>query len=328
VGNRLFLGKTPTWNPLKESRMSNADIRVKTRVMVILVTLLCTPQVISANDSKALSTRTLRSMCRAYMVYGKYDKARILAEKAAVEARTQNVETGEQALCLIDLGTVYSYEDMLEDAAKAFGDGIVLQKKALSDQHPYVAHTLRMLSDVYRRQNRLEEAEATLQEAVSIMLKHTRTDSQEMVPYMIGSAQIAAASDRFEESRNIYEAAQRMAMASYGPNHLYTAQIIQGYAEVALTCRDFQNAQDQIARSIQIQERILGKNSQLLIAGWLAGARINRVCGALGESESYLQKAISVAQQCKNIVTIARVYEKAGAIRSEGIYTASLQSRL
>ena len=308
--------------------MSKASIKLNLSAAIILALLLLTSGPVWAKPSKMLSTRTLRSMCRAYMAYGQYDKARVLAEKAAVQARLGGATIGEQAMCLIDLGTVYGYENMLEDAAISLIEGVVLQKQALSGQHPYVAHTLRMLSDVYRRQNRLDEAETTLQEAFSIMLSHTNMQSQEMVPFLIGSAQLAVASGQFEESRNLYETAQQVALNSYGSNHLYTAQIMQGSAEVALACGDLQSARNQVTRSIQLQERILGKNSQLLIAGWLAVAHIERACGALGESEVYLQKAIAAARQGNNIVTIARVYERVGAIRSEGVYTASLGSQL
>jgi len=265
-------------------------------------------------------------MCRAYLAYGQYDKAKALAEAAAVQAQRQGTEIGEQALCLIDLATVYSYENMLEDAAKTFGQGVGLQKQALSDRHPYVAHTLRMLSDVYRRQHRLEDAEAALGEAFSIMLSHTQMQSQEMTPFLIESAQLAAAAGRFEESRKTYETAQQMALASYGPNHLYTAQIMQGAAEAALACGDLQEARDQMERSIELQERFFGKSSQMLNGGWLIRAHIERVCGAFGESEVYLQKAITAAQQCRNVVTMARVYEQVDAIRNEGVYTASAQS--
>lgn len=275
-----------------------------------------------------MSTRTLRTMCRAYLAYGQYGKARTLAEAAVAQAQRDAVEIGEQALCLIDLGTVYSYEHMLEDAAARLGEGVVLQQQALGEQHPYTAHTLRMLSDVYRRQGNLEAAEARLGEAFSVMLSHTQIQSREMTPFIIASAQLAAAAGRFEESLKTYETARQMLLVTYGPDHLYTAQTLQGAAEAALGCGALEEAREQIDRSLQLQEHFYGEQSQKLIAGWLVRARIERACGALGDSEAYLQKAIAAARQGNNVITLARVHEQVGAIRSEGVYTASIQSSI
>ena len=165
-------------------------------------------------------------------------------------------------------------------------------------------------------------------EAFSVMLAQTHIQSREMSPFLIESAKLAAAAGRFKESRKTFQTAQQMILVSYGGDHLYTAQAMQGAAEAAMACGDFQDAREQIARSIQLQERFFGDRSQLLIAGWLVRARIERACGASGESEAYLKKAIAAAQQNRNVVTLARVHEQAGAIRAEGIYTASVQSSL
>lgn len=311
--------------------MTNKSILI--RLWAIILCLIVIIQgtsygTLKEQRGRSLSTRTLRTMCRAYLAYGQYDKARTLAETAALQAQRDGVEISEQALCLIDLATVYSYENMLEDAAARFEQGLALQKTALGRQHPYTAHTLRMLSDVYRRQDKLKAAEAALGEAFSVMLGHTRLQSREMTPFIIASAQLAAAAGRFEESRKTYDTAQQMLLTTYGPDHLYTAQLMQGAAETALACGDIQDAREQIDRSMQLQKRFFGEQSQMLIAGWLVQARIERAYGALGESEATLQKAITAARQNNNVVTLARVYEQVGAIRGEGVYTAAIQSSL
>jgi tetratricopeptide (TPR) repeat protein len=316
----------------KESTMANKYDLFRRRAALIFVGLLLHTGTILAvsgySAERSLSTRTLRTMCRAYLAYGQYDKASVLAETAVTRVRREGAEIGEQALCFIDLGTVYSGQDRLEDAATMLAEGVFLQKQALGDQHPYTAHTLRMLSDVYRRQGRLDAAEASLGEAFSVMLAQTHIQSREMSPFLIESAKLAAAAGRFEESRKTFETAQQMILVSYGGEHLYTAQAMQGAAEAALACGEFQDAREQIGRSIRLQERFFGDRPQMLIAGWLVAARIERACGALGESEAYLRKAIAAAQQGRNVITLSRVHEQAGAIRAEGVFTASATSTL
>ncbi len=281
---------------------------------------------IEQRSGRGLSTRALRTMARAYMAYGRYDQARPLAEQAAMEAVFRDADIGEQAMCLIDLATVYSHKNMLEDAEALFDKGLSLQKEAIGRQHPYTAHTLRMLSDVYRRQNKLDAAEDALGEAFSVMLAHTKIQSREMTPFLIAAAQLAYSAGRFEHALKTYQTAEQMALVSYGPDHLYTAQVMQGTAQAAMACGDLDAARDQMAYSLQLQERFFGRDSAMLIDGWLTQARIERADGAPGKSEVYLQKAIAAAQLGRNVVTLARVYEQVNAIRRDAIYTARAES--
>lgn len=290
---------------------------------MLMLAFLLTGTAAGAIYGQHLSTNTLRTMCRAYLAYGQYDKAQVLAEKAAVQSQKGQVERGEQALCLIDLGTVYSYQEMLDDAAVMLAEGVKLQQQALGTDHPYTAHTLRMLSDVYRRQGDLTAAEDTLGQAFSVMLANTSIQSREMTPYWIAAAQLSAAQGRYEVSRMTFQVAEQMAQVSYGTTHLYTAQVMQGAAEAAMACGNLQDAHHQIEQSVQIQERFFANNPAMLIGGWLSKARIVRACGAMGESEVYLQKAVAAAQQGRNVVAVARVYEQVNAIRAEAVYTAS-----
>jgi len=303
-------------------RHTNGTIRLHTAIYLIGLLILFGS--VGSAATQTLSTRTLRTMSRAYLAYGQYEKARVQAERAAAQARRGNAEIGEQALCLIDLATVYGYQNMLDDAAAEFEAGVELQKAALGETHPYTAHTLRMLGDVYRRQDKLEAAEAALGEAFSVMLKHTRLQSREMTPFIIASAQLAAAAGRYDQARQTYDTAQQMLLVTYGTDHLYTAQVMQGMAEVLLACGDLQEAREQIDQSMQLQQRFYGDGSQQMIAGWLVQARIERACGAIGASETLLHKAIAAARQGNNVVTLARIHEEVGAIRREGVYTASL----
>jgi len=276
-------------------------------------------------DGQTLSTKTLRTMARAYMAYGQYDKAQALAEKAAIQSQKGQVELGEQALCLIDLGTVYSYQDMLDDAAVMLAEGVRLQQQAIGADHPYTAHTLRMLSDVYRRQGNLSAAEDALGQAFAVMLADTSIQSRQMTPFLMAAAQLCAAQGRYEAACMTFQVAEQMAIAAYGATHLYTAQVMQGAAEAAMACGNLDYAQEQIERSVQIQERYWSNNPAMLIGGWLSKARISRACGALGESELYLRKAIAAAQQGRNVVALAGVYKQVNAIRAETLYTAAVQ---
>ena len=85
-----------------------------------------------------------------------------------------------------------------------FRSGVQLQKKALFDDHPYVAQTYRMLSDVQRRAGDLDKAEQSLAQAVSIMLNHCDIESKEMSPFILESAKLYAAKGDFEKAQADY----------------------------------------------------------------------------------------------------------------------------
>jgi tetratricopeptide (TPR) repeat protein len=182
-------------------------------------------------------------MARAYMAFGKYEKAHVLAERALAQAKQKKTEDGEMALCLIDLGTVYGYEGLFSQAAAKFEAGVELQKKALFETHPYVAHTLRMLSDIYRRQDNLQQAEEVLRmlsdiyrrqdnlqqaeevlsEAVTIMLDNCDLHSKEMAPFILESAKLQFAKGYSEQALTNYRIALDIYEQDYGSQHLMTA---------------------------------------------------------------------------------------------------------
>ena len=164
-------------------------MKLKTVIIVLLLGVLVAPVYASRRD-RQMSTKTLRSMARAYMAFGKYEKAHSFASLALQQSRLQETDAGEMALCLIDMGTVCGYEGLLTQARRRLEEGVIFQKKALFDDHPYVAHTLRMLSDIHLRQGDLEQAEAVLSQAVSIMLSHCDLQSKEMAPFILESANL------------------------------------------------------------------------------------------------------------------------------------------
>ena len=273
---------------------------------------------------KELSTKTLRSMARAYMAFGKYEKAHVLAERALAQAKREKTEDGEKALCLIDLGTVYGYEGLLSQAAEKLEEGVELQKKALFDTHPYVAHTLRMLSDIYRRQDNLEQAEAVLSQAVRIMLDNCDMHSKEMAPFILESAKLQFAKGQTEDALANYRTALDIYEQSYGSQHLMTANVLEDMAILYMAQKDTEQAGQLMSASLAIKSKIFGRYHSGLIDSWLTMARICKYQGRPERCEYYLAKSTETASGSRNAITMARVYEQANQIRKEGIVALAM----
>jgi tetratricopeptide (TPR) repeat protein len=263
-------------------------------------------------------------MARVYMAYGNYDKAQAASQLALAQAEAGHIGGEELAMCLIDMGTVYSYQDMLEESTQMLSLGVQLQKKAVGS-HPYVAYTLQMLCDVYRRQGQFKQAQKTLDEAMAIMAAcHNQQDSQ-MLSFRASQAKLMTAQGQAAAANVLYADILDKTIESYGPSHLQTATILAGFAEVQLLEGKTDLALGKINRAIEIQEIYFGRDHQMLIPSWLTKARICRAAGNTAEAETWLTKAIATTQLQNNVVALARVYEKVNAIRNNGVYVATAQ---
>jgi tetratricopeptide (TPR) repeat protein len=255
------------------------------------------------------------------MAYGNYDKAQAVAQTALAGAEKDNIGGEELAMCLIDLGTVYSCQDMLEESENLLNKGVGLQKQAVGN-HPYVAYTLQMLCDVYRRQGQFGRAQDTLDDALSIMAAFHRQQDREMLSFRASRAKLMTAQGKVTQADTLYAQILDKTLSSYGPAHLQTAAILSGYAEVELLEGKIDSAQKRIDQALQIQEMHFGPSHHNLIPAWLTKAQICRAAGNNAQAETWLNKAIRVTQSQHNIVALARIHEKANAIRSDGAYVA------
>lgn len=273
---------------------------------------------------KQMSTKTLRSMARAYMAFGKYEKAHTLAAKALQQGRSQATDTGEMALCLIDMGTVCSYEGLLTQARQRLEEGVELQKEALFDDHPYVAHTLRMLSDVCLRQGDLVQAETVLSQAVGIMLNHCDLRSKEMAPFILESANLQFGKGDLEEANDNYLAALDIYEQSYGSQHLMTANVLEKMAQLQIVRNDTEEAGRLMSESLKVKTRIYGRFHPQLIDSWLAMARLYKQQGQTERCEYYLAKSTETVSNTRNAVTMAQVYEQVNQIRKQGLVASAI----
>lgn len=292
--------------------------------VIVILSFLFVSSAYSKISEKQLSTKTLRSMSRAYMAFGKYEKAHVLAERALQQAKSRQTETGEMALCLIDMGTVCSYQGLLSQSRVFLERGVDLQKQALFDSHPYVAQTLRMLSSVCRRQGDLARAEEVLAQAVQIMLEHCNLESKEMAPFILESAILQCELGHLEQAQMNYQKALDIYEQHYGARHLMTANVLEKMAQMSLVQRKTEQANEYMTQSLKIKNAILGRYHPMLIDSWLEMARICKQQGQFERCEYYLAKSTETASQSRNAITMARVYEQVNQIRKQTLVAAAL----
>jgi tetratricopeptide (TPR) repeat protein len=188
------------------------------------------PEIASADT--AGSCTSLRSMARIYMASGRYGKAQPLLERALQMARQESIPDSETCGCMLDLAYLYNNQNRLTAAETMCRSGLALQQKAFPQNHPYIAHTLRILSEIYRRQGRYQEAADALEQAITIVRDVSRGDDRELAPFKVDMARLLLARGDLVHAESYFKEAIEVIEDNYGPEHLYTTKVLASMAEL------------------------------------------------------------------------------------------------
>lgn len=271
---------------------------------------------------KSPSCRTLRTMARVYMAYGEYTKAQPLAERALTLAKRNGEDDSELAMCLIDLATLYKNQNKLFDAEKMCKLGLELQKKALYENHPYVAYTFRTLGAIYQEQGKYGQAGSALDEAMTIMLdSHTENDKA-LVPFWVDIAGLLVEKRDFKEAESYYQRAMTLINSSYGPDHLYTANVLGSVARLYTLQGRYDEAEELIDRTVATQEKIYGPDNHLIAGSWLTKARVCLAKGNYVSSEKLIEKALSSVRKTGNTAIFTKLEQRVEEIRASSQTTS------
>ncbi len=271
---------------------------------------------------KSFPCKTLRSMARVYMAYGEYAKAQPLAELALTLAKRKGACDSELAMCRIDLATLYKNQNKLLDAEKMCELGLKLQERALYKNHPYIAHTLRTLGSIYQEQGRYRKARSALDKAMAVMLdSHTENDKA-LVPFWVDIAGLLVAKRDFKEAEGYYQRAMTLINNSYGPDHLYTANVLGSVARLYTLQGRYDEAEELIDRTVATQEKIYGPDNHLIAPSWLTKARVCQAKGNYVRSEKLIEKALSAVRKTGNKAIYAKLERRVEEIRASSQTTS------
>jgi len=303
----------------KETKRSSLESKTRFLVLAFSCLALLTGSVAGAEPQQAKkspSCRTLRTMARVYMAYGEYTKAQPLAERALAMAERNCVDDSELAMCLIDLATLYKNQNKLFDAEKMCKLGLELQKKALYKNHPYVAYTFRILGAIYQEQGEYGKAGSALDEAMAIMLdSHTENDKA-LVPFWVDIAGLLVEKRDFKEAESYYQRAMTLINCSYGPDHLYTANVLGSVARLYTLQGRYDEAEELIDRTVATQEKIYGPDNHLIAGSWLTKARVCIAKGNYDGSEKLIEKALSSVRKTGNTAIFTKLEQRVEEIRA------------
>jgi tetratricopeptide (TPR) repeat protein len=241
---------------------------------------------------RAYSCGSLRSMARVYMASGGYEKAQPFLVKALNLARETNASDSEMSACMLDLAYLYKNQGRLVEAETICLSGLELQEKAYSQSHPYVAYTLRILSEIYRMQARYSEAVNTLERALTIVRGYSLEDDQELAPFKVDMARLLAAQGDYIKAESYFSEAMVSIEKNYGPNHLYTTKVLCSMAALYVFQERYADAEELVSRVLPIQQRIYGPDHHFLVPVWLIKSSIYEAEGDFVNTKALLDKSL------------------------------------
>ena len=262
-------------------------------------------------------------MARIRIAYGNYDQAQPLLERALTLANKPNTDEYELAMCLIDAAYLYKKQDKLASAEKMCEQGLELQQKVLYKNHPYIAHTLRILSSIYREQEKFVQAESALDKATDIMRSCHAEDEYTMVLLEVDRAKLLFAQGNLMKAESHYSHSLSI-INKQNPEHLYKASVLEDMADLYILQGKYGEAEPMIDEAISMKTKVYGADHHFLVSALFVKAGIERVKGNYGMSEEFIGRALSAVEKTNNITKIIKSQLYAEDIRTNKILTQRL----
>ena len=103
---------------------------------------------------------------------------------------------------------------------------------------------------------------------------------------------------------------------SYGPDHLYTANVLGSIAKLYTLQGRYDEAEELIDRTIAKQESIYGPDHHLVAPSWLTKARICYAKGNYTSSEKLFEKTLASVRKSGNTGLFTKLEQRIEEIRT------------
>ncbi|MHC4143291.1 MAG: tetratricopeptide repeat protein [Planctomycetota bacterium] len=283
-------------------------LTIRSNAPSILLLWFCSLFLLSARTDAAPATpipakaetrscSSLRSIARVYMASGSFEKAQPFLESAIDLAKRTDAPDSEMCACVLDLAYLHKNRGKLAEALKMCLLGLELQEKVHSPNHPYVAYTLRILSQIYREQARYREAVSSLDRALTIMRGAGSEQSRDVAPFKVDMARLLVIQGDFTRAESYFASAMAVIEKSYGPDHLYTTKVLTSMAKLYVLQGRYAQAEELMSRAIPVQEGVYGSNHHFLVPARLVMSRIYQAKGDLADAKALLEESLGAAKK-------------------------------
>ena len=120
----------------------------------------------------------------------------------------------------------------------------------------------------------------------------------------------------FEQAERYYDKAMVLINNSYGPDHLYTANVLSSIAKLYTFQRKYTKAEELINRAVAIQEKVYGSDHHFLASSWLTKAKICQAKRDYSQAENLISKALVAVEKTGNTAAFEKLKQRVEEIRA------------
>ena len=195
------------------------------------------------------------------------------------------------AFLAINLGLGLTSVHKFSEAASYFERALTLQIELLGPDAPDLNYVLSGIGDLAIDQRRCSDAEQSYRRALQLLGPTDAADSPAALQPLIGLARAAACRDDFPAARKGFERALALAVKSFGPDELRTAEVLDRHGDMLLRAGEPDAAMAQYRRSLEIRKTRLPANAPILAESQRRIAELHRRAGRYPEAAALLAQA-------------------------------------
>ena len=152
---------------------------------------------------------------------------------------------------------------------------------------------------------------------MAIMLESHTENDKALAPFWVDIASVLVAKGDYKEAESYYKKAMTLINSSYGPDHLYTANVLGNVAKLYSLQGRLVEAEELIDRTIVKQESIYGSEHHLVAPSWLTKARICHAKRNYAQSEKLFEKALTSVRKSGNTALFTKLEQSVEDIRAD-----------
>jgi len=151
---------------------------------------------------------------------------------------------------------------------------------------------------------------------MAIMLDSHSADDKAIAPFRVDIAKLLVAQGDFADAESHYQQALVSINNSYGPDHLYTANVLGSIAKLYTLQERYADAEKLINRAVAVQEKVYGPDHHLIAPSWLTKAKVCQVKGDHAQAERLIKKALAAVEKSGNAAAFAKLEKRVKEIRA------------
>ena len=190
-----------------------------------------------------------------------YDKAMSFYNLALRNAITQNGNIHQDiATCYINIGGIYLYKGILNEALNYFKNALDIQLKVYPESHPDIAYSLLNIGMVYNNQGNYEDALNHLQKALNIFLQSYSQPHLTIATSYNNIGAILNNQGNNTEALNYYQKGLELFKQLYGESHPAVATCYNNIGYIYSQQNNFPEAEKRYQTALSIQLEHFGES--------------------------------------------------------------------